>query len=149
MALEQYLLSKNSIILTFFLLVSLFDFVTTKSYSSGSRYSGSRSYSSYNYSYRSSSYYYYAPSYNYYTYYYTYYNYYYGNYSYSAGPSGGNWWIPIVVIVIFAFFLMLIFTIIMKRLRVKCQTACCILWCCKCKTYRDYDDELIRKMHAK
>ena len=91
-----------------------------------------------------SKYYYYSYSYYYYysgySYYYYDYGYYYGGNS-TGGPSSGG--IAIIVIFVLLLITLLVFKItaicLMRCLGVRYRTAWCILCCCRCKNYRDYE----------
>ncbi|CDW78260.1 UNKNOWN [Stylonychia lemnae] len=66
-----------------------------------------------------------------------------GGYYYSRnGVSGGIWWIPFTVIIGSILLLGIIVACLVKYMNIRCQTACCILLCCKCGSYREYEDEL-------
>lgn len=97
-----------------------------------------------------STYYYYSYSYSYYYYNYGYnygYNYYYYGYYYnynsnsSANVSAGG--VVIIVIVIILIITLLVFKIaavcLMRCYGIRYRTAWCILCCCKCNTYREYE----------
>eukprot|EP00347_Sterkiella_histriomuscorum_P013053 403366196 len=69
-------------------------------------------------------------------------NYQYGTYFYKKTSYGGIWWIPLVVVtfVVLAFIGLIVGLVV--RLNIRFKTALCIIFCCKCATYREYDLQL-------
>eukprot|EP00347_Sterkiella_histriomuscorum_P013899 403362931 len=75
-------------------------------------------------------------------------NYQYGTYFYKKTNYEGIWWIPLVVVtfVVLAFIGLIVGLIV--RLNIHFKTALRIIFCCKCATYREYDQQL-KDQHEK
>jgi len=68
-----------------------------------------------------------------------------GYYYYRNGPAGGYWWIPFTVIVFIILLMFFLAYCLVKHLSIRCQTAFCIILCCKCRSYREYENSLYEK----
>ena len=96
------------------------------------------------------SYYYYYNYYSYY-YYYDYYYYYADYYYYSRGAGTGSIVVGVIVGVVGFFVFVFVITLVclMRCLGVHSRTACCIICCCKCRNYKEFDHDYRHNLQSR
>ena len=73
------------------------------------------------------------------------YSYYYGSYFYYRnGAAGGVWWIAFVAVIFVLFVMIMIAYALTRCLGIQMKTALRMILCCKCRGYREYDNQVIK-----